>query len=259
MAAKNTTTRHPKPEAHTAPDTAPPAGAAPSAAPAGSDPAAAIQAALAASPGAATATLAAAAGVSVTTARKTLNALEAAGHARRVPGEHTGRGKPPTTWHPTASPTPAATPAAHTEDIPGAPASTPAKAAGPDVETAVKLAELAATAAHHAATALQDGDITTALDELASARDHLTQARREAKAATARRARTGPVMGPGQLRDRVHAHLAANPGASLTPYEVSRVLGNSSGAIANALDKLTELGHAQLTSDHPRRYVTTTC
>jgi Fic family protein len=106
-------------------------------------------------------------------------------------------------------------------------------------------------------TALAAGDVTTALAELDTARDHTTQARRTAKAALSHRARTGAAMRPGQLRDRVREHLAANPGASLTPHEISRVLGNSSGAIANALDKLTELGHAQLASDHPRRYVTT--
>ena len=121
----------------------------------------------------------------------------------------------------------------------------------------MKLAELAATAAHHAVTALQEGDITTALAELGTARDHTSQARREAKAAITRHTRTGPAMRPGQLRDRVHDHLTAHPGTSLTPYEISRVLGNSSGAIANALDRLTEQGHAQLASDHPRRYITT--
>jgi hypothetical protein len=32
------------------------------------------------------------------------------------------------------------------------------------------------------------------------------------------------------------------------------VADRSSGAVANALDRLTALGQAQLTSDHPRRY-----
>jgi hypothetical protein len=31
-------------------------------------------------------------------------------------------------------------------------------------------------------------------------------------------------------------------------------VARSSGAVANALDRLTALGHAQLTSDKPRRY-----
>lgn len=64
-------------------------------------------------------------------------------------------------------------------------------------------------------------------------------------------------MRPGQLRDRVPDHLASHPGTSLTPYEIARVLGNSAGAVANALDRLVELGHAELASEHPRRYITT--
>jgi hypothetical protein len=122
---------------------------------------------------------------------------------------------------------------------------------------AAHLAELAATAAGQAAKALAAGDITTALAELDTAHGNTTQARRLAKAATRLRARSGPAMQPGQLRDRVKAHLAANAGTSLTPYEIARVLGNSSGAVANALDRLVALGHAQLANEKPRRYMTT--
>jgi hypothetical protein len=32
------------------------------------------------------------------------------------------------------------------------------------------------------------------------------------------------------------------------------VLGKSAGAVANALDRLTALGHAELSSEHPRKY-----
>ncbi len=256
MTAKNTTP-HPGPAANTAPDSPATATPAPSSG-AGNDGAtAAIVAALAANPGATTATIATHAGVTAQAVRKALTALEAAGQARRSTGEHTGKGKPPTTWHPvtpTAAPAPASPDPAdvgeHSDDAPAG--TTP-----PATDAAARLAELAASAATAAMTALAAGDITTALAELDTARDHTTQARRTAKAALTHRTRTGPAMRPGQLRDRVQAHLAANPGASLTPHEISRVLGNSSGAIANALDKLIELGHAQLASDHPRRYITT--
>ena len=64
-------------------------------------------------------------------------------------------------------------------------------------------------------------------------------------------------MRPGQLRDRVRGHMASHAGVGLTPYEIARVLGNSSGAVANALDRLVQLGHAELDSEHPRRYITT--
>jgi hypothetical protein len=37
------------------------------------------------------------------------------------------------------------------------------------------------------------------------------------------------------------------------PHAIGRVLSRSSGAVANALDQLTALGQAQLTSEAPRR------
>ena len=127
----------------------------------------------------------------------------------------------------------------------------------PGAEAAAGMAELAAAAAQRAAQALAGGDITTALSELDAARDGTAQARRLARAATSRSARAGAGMRPGQLRDRVRDHLAGHPGTSLTPYEIARVLGNSAGAVSNALDRLVELGHAELASEHPRRYITT--
>jgi hypothetical protein len=86
-----------------------------------------------------------------------------------------------------------------------------------------------------------------------------TQSRRLVKAAAAgRKPRgTGTPSRPGQLRDLVAAHLAANPGAEFSPHAIGRVLGRSSGAVANALDRLTALGRAHLTSEKPRRYQAT--
>lgn len=95
------------------------------------------------------------------------------------------------------------------------------------------------------------------MSELDAARDSTGQARRLARAATSRSGRAGSGMRPGQLRDRVRDHLAGHPATSLTPYEIARVLGNSAGAVANALDRLVELGHAELAREHPRRYITT--
>jgi hypothetical protein len=83
------------------------------------------------------------------------------------------------------------------------------------------------------------------------------QSRRLLKAAASGRkprGTTSPAARPGQLRDLVQAHLAANPDADVTPHAIGRVLSRSSGAVANALDRLTALGQAQLTSDKPRRY-----
>ncbi|GGL42472.1 hypothetical protein [Planomonospora parontospora] len=67
----------------------------------------------------------------------------------------------------------------------------------------------------------------------------------------------GAVVRPGQLRDRILAHLAAHPGKDFTPYEIGRVLESSSGAVANALDRLVNLGQAELTCERPRRFALT--
>ena len=83
------------------------------------------------------------------------------------------------------------------------------------------------------------------------------QSRRLLKAAASGRkprGTTSPAARPGQLRDLVQAHLAADLDADFTPHAIGRVLSRSSGAVANALDRLTALGQAQLTSDKPRRY-----
>ncbi|MEV0621724.1 hypothetical protein AB0I81_50945 [Nonomuraea sp. NPDC050404] len=71
-------------------------------------------------------------------------------------------------------------------------------------------------------------------------------------------ARPGTGVGggvrPGALRDRVHAHLLEYPDKDFTPYEIGKVLDASSGAVANALDRLVNLGHAVLTCERPRRF-----
>ncbi|MBG0824901.1 hypothetical protein HS048_29825 [Planomonospora sp. ID91781] len=67
----------------------------------------------------------------------------------------------------------------------------------------------------------------------------------------------GAAVRPGQLRDRILAHLTAHPGKDFTPYEIGRVLESSSGAVANALDRLVNLGQVELTCERPRRFTAT--
>ena len=47
---------------------------------------------------------------------------------------------------------------------------------------------------------------------------------------------------------------ASSPNAVFTPHQVGKVLERSAGAVANALDKLTALGTAQMVTDKPRSY-----
>ncbi|WP_433420852.1 hypothetical protein ACQP1V_09130 [Microtetraspora malaysiensis] len=119
----------------------------------------------------------------------------------------------------------------------------------------IQLAELALGTVE----AAESGDLATALGRLELMYSNAGPARRDAKAAltgTGRRTKTTgtEVMRPGQLRDRVLAHLTAHPGQEFTPYEIGRVLGNSSGAVSNALDRLVSLGQAELTSEQPRKF-----
>ena len=160
---------------------------------------------------------------------------------RRVPDEVVDRG-----LH-APRPVLAAAPAAEAD---GEPQPAPAR------QAAELLREVAGKAAA-AGEALDGGDTAAALAGMDAIRTAATQARRLLKAtASGRRPRGtgGPAARPGQLRDLVQAHLAAHPDAEFTPHAIGRVLARSSGAVANALDRLTALGHAQLTTDKPRRY-----
>jgi hypothetical protein len=146
---------------------------------------------------------------------------------------------------------------------PGAGDTAPAPADGepqptPASEAAVLLRELA-SAATQAAGVADGGDTGAALAAVDAICATAAQGRRLLKAAASgRRPRgTSPAARPGQLRDLVHAHLTAHPGADFTPHQIGRVLGRSSGAVANALDRLTALGQAGLTSEKPRRYQAT--
>ena len=114
-----------------------------------------------------------------------------------------------------------------------------------------------ASAAAQAAEMLDGGDTAAALAAMDTICATAAQSRRLLKAAASGRkprGTTSPAARPGQLRDLVAAHLAGHPDTDFTPHAIGRVLGRSSGAVANALDRLTALGQAQLTSDKPRRY-----
>jgi hypothetical protein len=128
-------------------------------------------------------------------------------------------------------------------------------APGPDpavTAEAAATAQAVAEAAGTASEALAAGDLPAALAALEAAREQAAQGRRVLKAAAT--GRRGPATRPGGLRDLVEAHLRQFPGAAFTPHQIGKVLTRSSGAVANALDKLVSLGIAELASAKPRSY-----
>ena len=244
--------------AHSATDTATDPAPAPVAPAAGGSPAAAVLAALSAHPaGAAVTVIAAHAGISVPAARQALIAHEKAGAATRIKG---GRPGIPDTWTPAAPPTQAQPAQAPPAPAPGAGSTAgsgqPADAGtgpGPDpaAEAAASMQALA-QAAGTAGKALAAGDLTAALTALEAARDQATVGRRAIKAAAS--GQRAPAARPGALRELVEAHLRKFPGTAFTPHQVGKVLTRSSGAVANALDRLVSLGTAQMATDKPRSY-----
>jgi len=61
-------------------------------------------------------------------------------------------------------------------------------------------------------------------------------------------------LGAGRLRDIVLVHLRAHSDQDHTPSAIGKVLVRSSGAIANACQKLATEGAIAQTSEKPRKY-----
>ncbi|MGI5165641.1 hypothetical protein ACQEU3_14895 [Spirillospora sp. CA-253888] len=133
-------------------------------------------------------------------------------------------------------------------------------------ETRAALADLltAVTTAYAAVAAGDDAATAAGLEKVFAATGDV---RRAAKAparpsATGGTSRTGTGgngggghrAAPRPLRPDVAAHMAAHPDAELTPGEVARVLGRSSGAVANAMATMANDGEIVMTSEKPIRY-----
>jgi len=65
---------------------------------------------------------------------------------------------------------------------------------------------------------------------------------------------TAGRLGKGELGAMVLDYLRNHPDDEVGPTVVARALGRSQGAVANALTKLAASGHAEVTSEAPRRY-----
>ncbi|WP_280271200.1 hypothetical protein [Nocardia wallacei] len=68
----------------------------------------------------------------------------------------------------------------------------------------------------------------------------------------------GEKLAPGALRAQVEKHLRDAPGTEFTPHQIGKVLGRSSGAVHNALVKLTTVGTARQTCERPKKFALAT-
>ncbi len=188
----------------------------------------ALSAALAAHPGSTVAELATAAKIGQSTAFKALIALEKAGLASRHLGGIDGPRLRPDRWQMgplTAPPAEVGEPVAAT--VEGAEA---VGSAGKDIRD--KKPEQARVASQPITT------ITVRPDAP------------DAPVAVGGKAR----LRGGRLREMVLDHLRSRPTEELTPFVIGRELGRSSGAVANACDRLLADSAIVETSQKPRRF-----
>ena len=169
-----------------------------------------------------------------------------AGHEDAVPDEQDAEAEPGSD--------PDGGDAPHDED---APADAGGESGGePDPALVTKLTghldQIKAAADEAGLDLVTSGDLKTVLAGLDEIAEQAAQARRALKAAIG--GRKAPAVRPGGLRDKVLAHLVAHPGGEFTPHEIHKVLGHSSGAIANALETLVRLGQAEVATEKPRRF-----
>ncbi|WP_280274053.1 MULTISPECIES: hypothetical protein [Nocardia] len=62
-------------------------------------------------------------------------------------------------------------------------------------------------------------------------------------------------LAPGALRGLVEDHLRDHPGQEFTPHQIGKALGGrSSGAVHNALVRLTDSGVAEMTTTRPKKF-----
>ncbi|MFE7276821.1 hypothetical protein [Streptomyces sp. NPDC057623] len=243
--------------------------------------------------GATAAELALAAGLGRSTTGKALVTLEGRSLAVRTPGGHDGPCRTPDRWRaaptgesttkdaesgqepvnaePTDSPSNAPEPSTDHMDSENAPTdeTTQNTSAAPDDDRtdadSVPVADAAPDAP--APDAEQSEDDASADDGPHHAQDNAAAGTEDAPApqAAPEQQPTAPVeasalpdgkkrLAPGALRQMVIDHLEKHPGEAFTATGISRVIEKSSGAIANALDKLVKQNIAEQVSDRPRTY-----
>lgn len=214
---------------------------------------------LVATPGVTAAELALAAGLGRSTTGKALVTLEEHGLAVREPGGHEGARRTPDHWRPAqpgTSPAPEAETSDTTEPDPtGTPTPTAEPASGNN-EGEVPTEEMQDDRAEPPA---EDASAPPSTTEPALGSTESIAVK--ATPSDCPNATTPPTLGgqkvrlaPGALRQMVIDHLQAHPGEAFTATKISRVIGKSSGAIANALVTLTSQGITEQAGEQPRTY-----
>ncbi|MDH6223647.1 helix-turn-helix domain-containing protein [Streptomyces sp. MJP52] len=212
--------------------------------------------------------IATAIGLGRSTAAKALAALEQHGLAERVTGHYVRTVRTPDLWKATALATPepaAAAPEAteqpQTVPTPDTPEPVTPTEQQPTPPAPEALATAPAAAAPEAATpepvptppAPEPAAPTAQAPTPVPAAPKLP-AQRTAPALTVIPGGDGQRLAPGALRQLVLDHLTAHPGEAFTSTRISRAIGRSSGAIANALVTLTRHGLAEQVTSRPMTY-----
>ncbi|GAB7031265.1 hypothetical protein AB0G35_11200 [Streptomyces sp. NPDC021749] len=207
--------------------------------------------------------------------------LEERGLAARTPGGHSGPRRNPDLWYTaaTASEAPStpsndddparAQPAPYADDT-TEPTSSPLEDSGSSQEeptpgtSALDTDNTDTCAAEEASAAQSDPSQDTEHNDSDDTSQDSTPSEEDSSNAPAPQENpeppTAPAPGvegrpaPGALRQMVIDHLRAHPAEAFTATRISRIIEKSSGAIANALDKLASQGIATQVNDRPRRF-----
>ncbi|MGW0734478.1 MarR family transcriptional regulator [Streptomyces sp. NPDC002851] len=222
--------------------------------------------------------LALATGLSRSTVSKALNTIETHGLAVRTPGTRNGPRRTPDHWRPapTSNTNSSNETDGHEEHAPAelpadttAPATYPAPEHSQDTSPdahAPEIAEQHGTPKPDSGPGeMDDGGANSPGQEASSSEGgpgEPDSRRAEADSQVSGTASAEPVpvpggktrLAPGALRDMVIDHLKAHPGEAFTATRIGRVLERSSGAVANALDKLVRQGIAERVTERPRTY-----
>ena len=206
-----------------------------------------VWAALLARPAVTAAELSAAAGAGRSTVSKLLAAWAEAGRVTSAAGTHARAAR---RW--TAIPAPAAllpaAPTAAANSHVGAGRDRPARRlVRPDDSASTRSADTSSP--NDTSGPVEETRVTVADAGGGSRGDSGRHREHLPRAAGARQVR----LAAGQLRGLVEEFLAEHPGDH-GPVDIGHALRRSSGAIANALERLVDTGWAERTSEHPKRY-----